>query len=268
MANSYQTLAFEVTKKVCRITLNRPEVHNAFNAVLIEELTSAFKDVGARSPVEVRTVVLSGAGPSFCAGADIKWMRESLDLTETENTADALKMARMFDTINSCPIPVIGRVHGLALGGGVGLVAVCDVVVVAEGAVFAFSEAKLGIAPSVISSYVLAKIGPSHARALFLTAERFSAQRARDIGLVHLLVSEENLDVEVNRLVREVMTSGPKGVAAAKQLIATVPVMRPAEAMRTTVETIAALRVSPEGQEGLRAFIDKRKPEWATDASD
>lgn len=245
------------------MTLNRPEVRNAFNAALIEELRLAFEDIGSRGPGEIRAVVLAGAGQMFCAGADVNWMRESLQYSEEENRADATRMAKMFDTINRCPVPVIGRIHGAALGGGAGLAAVCDVVVAAEGTLFAFSEAKLGIAPAVISPFVLAKIGQSHARALFLTAERFGAERALQIGLAHIVTSPEQLDDEVERLLKEIMSSSPRAVARAKELISQVPKLSTEEAMQTTTRAIAALRVSEEGQEGLKAFLEKRKPGWA-----
>lgn len=262
---NYKFLILDIEAKVCRVTLNRPELHNAFNRELIEELRLAFDDISQRSVGEVRAVVLGGAGKSFCAGADVNWMRDSLQYSEEENVADALHMARMFDTINRCPVPVIGRIHGAALGGGVGLAAVCDIVVAAEGAVFAFSEAKLGIAPAVISTYVLRKIGQSHARALFFTAERFSAQRAMQIGLVHVAVTAvplDGLDNEIERILQEIMSSAPKAIARAKTLVATVPTLLPDQAMQLTAETIANLRVSEEGQEGLRAFLEKRKPGW------
>lgn len=263
MSQSYHNLLFRIENKVCYITLNRPGVHNAFNSALIEELRSAFAEAASRSPGEVRAIVLAGAGRSFCAGADVKWMRESLDFTEEENIADALRMARMFDTIDSAPLPVIGRIQGAALGGGVGLAAVCDIVIAAKDALFAFSEAKLGILPSVISPYVLSKVGRSHARALFLTAERFSAERALQIGLAHIVVEPDGLDAEVERIIGEVMSSAPGAISRAKELITVVPALEPEDAMQMTAETIAAMRVSSQGQEGLRAFLEKRKPEWS-----
>jgi methylglutaconyl-CoA hydratase len=259
-----QLLNVEVSEGVARVTLNRPAVRNAFNAQLIEELRTTFRNIAEGALREVRAVVLGGAGQSFCAGADVSWMRSSLEFTHEQNVADATHMANMFDHINRCPVPVIARIQGAALGGGVGLAAVCDIVVAAEDAVWAFSEVKLGIAPAVISPYVLAKIGRSHARALFLTAERFDSRRAQQIGLAHVVVPEEQLEAEVERLVREIKSSSPKAIAKAKELIATVPTLSPTEAMELTAQTIAALRISPEGQEGLRAFLEKRKPGWAS----
>jgi methylglutaconyl-CoA hydratase len=190
-------------------------------------------------------------------------MRASLEFTHEQNVGDANRMAEMFEQIDRCPLPVIGRIQGTALGGGVGLAAVCDIVVAADDAVWAFSEAKLGIAPAVISPFVLAKIGRSHARALFLTAERFDSPRAQQIGLAHIVVPEKQLDSEVERLLREVKSSSAKAISGAKGLISAVPTLAPTEARELTVQTIAALRVSPDGQEGLRAFLEKRKPEWA-----
>ncbi|MFL5734024.1 MAG: enoyl-CoA hydratase-related protein [Chloroflexia bacterium] len=261
MPNDYRFLTLSTDGPVAIVTLNRPEVHNAFNAELIEELRQAFEYLAEES--STRVVVLAGEGRSFCAGADVNWMRASLDLSEAENVADALRMARMFDTINRCPRPVIGRVHGAALGGGVGLAAVCDVVVAADGAVFGLSEVKLGIAPAVISPYVLAKIGRSHARALFLTGERFGADRAQRIGLVHHVVTADGLDAEVERICGEVLTAAPHAISRAKTLIERVPDLGHDEAMQYTAETIAALRTGTEGQDGLRAFLERRKPGWA-----
>lgn len=259
----FTNLLFTIEDRVCKITLNRPELHNAMNRALLDELRSAFNTIEQMERGQVRAVVLAGAGKSFSAGADINWMRASLDFSEEENVADALALARTFDSVDKCPVPVIARIQGAALGGGVGLAAVADIVVAAENAKFAFSEAKLGIAPAVISPYVLAKIGKSHARALFFTAERFGAARALEIGLVHVVVQPDALDAEVDRLVAELKSSAPGAIARAKMLIATVPTLAADDAMQFTAETIAALRVSPEGQEGLKAFLDKRKASWA-----
>lgn len=264
MTTSFEHLTIETVGKVLRVTLNRPDVHNAFNARLIEELRVAFDEVSSlASDGVVRIVVLAGAGKSFCAGADVNWMRESLHYTREQNLDDARRMADMFNTINSCPVPVMARIHGAALGGGVGLAAVCDIVVATADTTWAFSEVKLGIAPAVISPFVLAKIGRSHARALFLTGERFKTERALYIGLAHYSVEPDSLDSEVERVVKEVLNSSPIGIKRAKELIAQVPYLSPGEATSTTVEAIASLRTGPEGQEGLRAFLERRKPGWA-----
>lgn len=258
-----QLLNVEIGDGVARVTLNRPEVRNAFNAQLIQELSATFSSITESAPNEVRAVVLAGAGDLFCAGADVRWMRASLDFTHEQNVADATQMADMFGKIDRCPLPVIGRIQGAAFGGGVGLAAVCDIVVAANDAVWAFSEAKLGIAPAVISPYVLAKIGRTHARALFFTAERFGSGRAQQIGLAHVVVPAEELDREVERLLMEIKSSSAHAISKAKELINTVPTLAPSEATELTTHAIASLRVSPEGQEGLRAFLEKRKPGWA-----
>jgi methylglutaconyl-CoA hydratase len=262
MISDCRWLTVTIDGKVARLTLNRPEVHNALDGELIGELHRAFEELGAADSEVVRVVVLAGAGRSFCAGADVNWMRASLDFSEEENIADAMRMARMFDTVNRCPLPVVARIHGAALGGGVGLAAVCDVAVASAAAVFGLSEVKLGIAPAVISPYVIAKIGRSQARAFFLTGQRFDAQRAFQIGLVHHVVPGEQLDAEVDRICGEFMTAAPRAIKRAKALIAAVPDMTHAEAMQFTAETIASLRTSPEGQDGLRAYLERRKPGW------
>ena len=243
------------------VTLNRPEVHNAFNARLIAELHDAFTHLSGDD--SIRAVVLRGAGRSFSAGADLNWMRSSLDATHDENVADAMRMADMFRAIDSCPHPVIGRIHGAALGGGVGLTAVCDIAIAADDTRFGFTEARLGIAPAVISPFAVRKIGESHARALFLTAERFDAARALTIGLVHQVVPAAELDDAVETALRNIGMSGPAGVQAAKRMAMTVTHIPDAEARELTAQTIAGLRVSDEGQEGIRAFLEKRTASWA-----
>ena len=245
------------------VTLNRPDVHNAFNERLIAELHTAFERLSADD--DLRAVVLQGAGRSFCAGADLHWMRASLDYTHDENVADALRMADMFRAIDRCRHPVIGRIHGAALGGGAGLTAVCDIAIAAEDTRFGFTEARLGIAPAVISPFATRKIGESAARALFLTAERFDATRALAIGLVHQVVPISELDDAVLATLRNIGQSAPQGVRAAKRLAMTVTGMDDAEARALTAETIAGLRVTPEGQEGLRAFLEKRRAEWVSE---
>jgi methylglutaconyl-CoA hydratase len=234
---------------VLRVTMARPDRRNAFDTALIDELARAFADVG-----DVRAVVLAGEGKSFSAGADVEWMRSSVDLSYEENVADALRLRAMLDAIDGCPAPVVARVQGHALGGGCGLVACCDIVVAEPGAQFAFSEVKLGIVPAVISPFALAKIGPGAARRFFVTGERFTADVALRIGLVHEVAGD--LDAAVERLVAELLTAGPDAARAAKQL-ARAPL-----AADETAERIAAQRTSAEGQEGLRAFLEKRPPRW------
>ena len=251
------SLQIESTGHVVRVTLNRPDVRNAFNEELIAQLTAWAESV--RADGGARVAVLSGAGKVFCAGADLTWMSKMVHYTHEENVRDARAMARMFEALDTLPIPLIGRVHGAALGGGVGLAAVCDIVVAAEDAMFAFTEVKLGILPAVISPYAIAKIGRSAARELFLTGARFSAARARDIGPVG---EEQELDRIVAKYVTDLVTSGPEAAAAAKRLIAEVSAATRTAATEYTIDAIAERRVSREGQEGMGAFLGKRPPSW------
>jgi methylglutaconyl-CoA hydratase len=250
----------EVVGGIVTVTLNRPDVHNAFNAELIAALTAVFHDLGARA--DVRAVVLRGAGVSFCAGADVQWMRASLGWSREENMADAARLAALFAAINDCPLPVIARVQGAALGGGVGLVACCDVAIAATGTRFGFTEVKLGIAPATIAPFVIAKIGAAQSRALFITGERFDADRALAIGLIHRVVSPEELDAAVAATLAQLRANGPQAMRAAKALAQRVGEMDRATATDYTVQMIADLRVGAEGQEGLRAFLEKRRATW------
>ena len=234
---------------VLRITLARPDRRNAFDAALIGELTEAFADVA-----DARAVVLDGEGPSFCAGADVEWQRSSIDLSYDENLEDAMRLYRMLETIDQCPAPVVARVHGYALGGGSGLAACADIAVASTDAVFGFSEVRLGIIPAVSSPCVLAKIRPAAARRYFLTGERFDAETALRLGLVHEVAAD--VDAAVAAIVEALLTGGPQAVRAAKELIRERP---------TGIETarIAAdRRTSAEGQEGLRAFLERRSANW------
>lgn len=257
---SYQFITARREAPVEYLTLNRPDVRNAFNEHVIEELTRWTEAVAADKTV--RCVVLAGAGNMFCAGADLTWMSRMVSYTQQENVRDAEAMARMFSALDRLPVPLIARVHGAALGGGAGLASVCDIVVADENAVFGFTEVKLGIMPAVISPYALAKIGRSAARELFLTGMRFSAQRAKEIGLVHAVVPLDQLDGKVQNYVNEVLSAGPEGIAAAKALIPQVWTRPAADAIDITAEAIAQRRVSPEGQEGMKAFLEKRKARW------
>jgi len=245
---------------IVRVTLNRPDVRNAFNEELIAQLTAWAESITASS--KARVAVLAGAGKVFCAGADLTWMSKMVAYTRDENVADARAMARMFQALDALPIPLIGRVHGAALGGGAGLAAVCDIVVAAEDAAFAFTEVKLGILPAVISPYALAKIGRSAARELFLTGARFSASRAKEIGLAHAIGDAVELDRIVAKYVNDLLTSAPEAVAAAKALIHDVSTLPRAEAVERSINAIADRRVSREGQDGMRAFLEKRAPAW------
>ena len=259
----YQHLRCERRGFAAYVTLARPEVHNAFNARLIAELHAAFQTIGEDD--SVRAVVLAGEGPSFSAGADLTWMRGSLDFSHDDNVADALRMANMLRAIDSCRHPVIARIHGAALGGGSGLAAVSDIAIAAEGTTFGFTEVRLGIAPAVISPFVLRKIGESNARALFVTGERFDAHRAQAIGLVHQVVPADELDAAVAQKLHDIGRCSPAGARAAKLMARTVLKLSDEEARETTAATIAGLRVSPEGQEGIRAFLEKRRPSWVSD---
>jgi methylglutaconyl-CoA hydratase len=243
-------LRIERDGAVLRVAMARPERRNAFDASLIDELAAAFADVG-----DVRAVLLTGDGPSFSAGADVEWMRSSVDLSFEENVADALRLRAMLDAIDSCPAPVVARVQGHALGGGCGLLACCDVVLAEPSTLFAFSEVKLGIVPAVISPFALAKIGTSAARRWFVTGERFTADVALRIGLIHEVT--DDLDAAVESLLAELLSVGPGAARAAKQLA------RAPQSPEETAHLIARHRTGPEGQEGLRAFLEKRKPAWA-----
>jgi len=255
------TVTLAVADGVARVTLARPDVRNAFNAAVIRELHALFTQL-SQDPA-IRAVVLAGEGKVFCGGADVNWMRASLEVDFEQNVVDAEWMSEMYRSIDRCSKPVIARIHGAALGGGAGLAAVCDVAIAAGDALFGFTETKLGIIPAVISPFVLAKIGVSNARALFLTGERFGAERAREIGLVHEVVAEDYLDDAVERVLGELRSAGPSAVAAAKALIHTVRAAEYDESKRITARAIATQRVSDEGQEGLRAFLERRPAGFA-----
>jgi len=245
---------------VALVRLNRPDVRNALDPAAIAALSEIF--LALAEDDAVRAVVLSGEGKAFCGGADIAYMRASLDWGQDENERDALRLSDMFAAIDATPAPVIGRVQGACLGGGAGLAAVCDIVVAASDATFGFTEAKLGIVPAAISPFVLRKIGQTHARALFPSAERFDAQRALRIGLVHEVAPVHELDAALERTLSEVLSSGPRAARAAKQIARTVGSLDPSEARAWTAKVIAERRASEEGQEGLRAFLEKRAPTW------
>ena len=244
-------LRIEREGPVLRITLARPERRNAFDAELIHELHEAFSEVG-----DTRLVVLAGDGPSFCAGADAEWQRSAIDLSYEENVEDALRLYRMLEAIDTCPAPVVGRIQGYALGGGSGVAACLDIGIASEDAVFGFSEVKLGIIPAVISPFVLPRIGLGAARRYFLTGERFDAATALRIGLVHEVVAAGALDEAVSHVLDELETAGPEATREAKRLL------REGPRDEGTTEVAARLRASPEGQEGLRAFLERRSPSW------
>ncbi len=257
---TYKTLLVDEADGVLTVTLNRPDVHNAFNDELIAEAIQLFRGIDA---AEARVVVLRGTGPNFCAGADLNWMSRMVSYTRDENVRDSSALARMYALINECPLPVIGRIQGAAIGGGVGLVSVCDIAIAAKDSKFGLSEVKLGILPAVISPYVIGKIGASHARALFLTGERFDAERALRIGLVHRVVDDaEALDAAVEDAVKQLRGSGPEAVRECKKLIAHVSSHELLDSIPYTIEAIATRRTSKEGQAGMQAFLKKEKAPW------
>jgi methylglutaconyl-CoA hydratase len=246
---------------VTYVTLDRPDVRNAFDEQVIGELAAWAGDASADT--SIRAAVLAGVGKVFCAGADLTWMSKMVGYSREENIRDAAALSGMLDALNTLPFPLIGRVHGAALGGGAGLVSVCDIVVAADDALFGFTEVKLGILPAAISPFAVAKIGVSAARELFLTGAKFPALRALQIGLVHRVVPANELDAAVDEYLKEILGAGPRGVGRAKQLIPRVAGRLPRDVRDVTVEAIAEQRVSDEGQEGMRAFLEKRKASWS-----
>ena len=260
---SFSLLTRTDEDQVATVVLSRPDSHNALNVALIEELTRCFEEISDDDGV--RVVVLAGEGRSFCAGADIGYMRETATFSYEENLEDARRLAMMYWTIDECPKPLVARVKGAAMGGGAGLVAVADVVVADAEAWFAFSEVRLGIAPASISPFVVRKIGPSHARSLFVTGERFDAERAHEIGLIHRVVSRDGLDAAVEQKVGELLQGGPVAQATIKALLLRLETTEPMEAPGLTARVISELRTGEEGQEGLAAFLEKREPGWRTE---
>jgi methylglutaconyl-CoA hydratase len=259
---SHEHIEIEQRGAVRWLWLNRPDVRNAFNDALIAEVSAAFADIEASR--ETRVVVLAARGPTFCAGADLNWMRSMAQFTHAENHADALRVARMFHAVHCCSRPVIARVQGNAFGGGVGLAAACDIVVAAELASFALTEVKLGIVAATISPHLVRAMGPRHATRFMLTGEKFSASQAKAVGLVHETTSADALDEEIEKLVEQLLMASPAALAATKRLLADV-VEVPMEddvLLAATAKCIADARVSPEGREGLAAFLEKRVPGW------
>jgi methylglutaconyl-CoA hydratase len=258
---SYQTLEVQQDGPVLHVRLNRPEVRNAFNGTVVDELAAAFAAAG--DDAACRVVVLSGNGVSFSAGADLGWMQQQAALSAADNERSAERMARMFLAIARCKKPVVGRMHGHALGGGTGLTAAVDMAFCSDDCVFGLTEVKLGIAPAVISPFVLQKIGAARARTLFLTGERFDGREAERIGLVHKAVPAAGLDAAVQRAIGELLSAGPCAVASAKELIRSVAGLALEDAVPVTARWIAQLRATPEAREGMAAFLQKRQPEWS-----
>ncbi len=258
---NWQTLEVVRQQHVAHVILNRPEVRNAFNEVAIAEITQAFIELGADA--QLRAIVLEARGPAFCAGADLNWMKKMAAYSHAENLADAAQLAQMLETIYRCTKPVVAKVQGDCYAGGMGLVAACDIAIVAEGVNFCLSEVRLGLIPATISPYVIKAMGENAARRYFLTAERFSAAEALRIGFAHAVVAADALDATVAGMVKSLVTASPHAVREAKRLVQDVagaPVTQLLVA--DTVARIAAIRASDEGREGVRAFLEKRKPDW------
>jgi methylglutaconyl-CoA hydratase len=260
------TLLIAAEGKLARITLNRPDVRNAFNDEVIAELTQAFTELGSRD--DVRCIVLAADGPAFCAGADLNWMRRMADYSREENLADAGKLAEMLRVIYECPKPTVARIQGDAIAGGMGLVAACDVAVSVDSANFCLSEVKLGLIPATISPYVIRAIGARVAHRYFLTAERFSAAEALRIGFVHEVVAADQLDAKVAEITRALVANSPNAVKVCKKLLHEVAQQDISQPLiRKTVEGIAEIRASAEGREGVSSFLGKHKPFWLTSSS-
>ncbi len=263
---SYETLSCSFPMPgILEIALNRPEIRNAFNEKMIDELSRVFRNEAMDA--SVRAVVLKGNGAVFCAGGDLNWMRKSIELTLEENLEDTLTLTRMFETMNEFPKPLVGVIHGAAIGGGVGLVSVCDIVLAEKDTVFSLSEVRLGVVPACIGPFVTSKIGASRARALFISAERFKAEKAKEAGLVHeVFGTRSELDAHLKTLLGNLLECGPNAMAVAKQLVLdlTWPEKRARipDCIEHVARTLAELRVRPEAQEGVTAFLEKRKPGW------
>lgn len=262
----YTTIKYDKDGQIGRISFNRPDIHNAFNSTVIDEMLYLFDQL--LEDKELRVVVLTGAGKSFCAGADLNWMRSVKEQSFDENLKESNRLADLFYKIYTFPKPIIGKINGAAIGGGTGFVAVCDIAIAAESAKFSFSEVKIGVVPACIGPYVIKKMGEGKARELFITGERMKAKRACKVGLVNDYTDDDKLDGKVEDLIQTILSSGPEAVAMAKRLVSEVPSMTPEQFKPYTAEMIAKLRVSDEGQEGMDAFLNKRKPNWVEDKNE
>jgi methylglutaconyl-CoA hydratase len=260
MTDAYETVRVEVADHLARVTLNRPDIRNAFNEVMLRELREVFGKLAEDD--DVRAIVLTGEGKAFCAGADLHWMRRVLDFDFQENYEDSLAVADLMRDMYQCPKPVIGRVNGPAIGGGVGFVAVCDIVVAVDTAVFSFSEVKIGLVPACISPFVLKRVGERYAREYFLSGERLTAEKALACGLVNHVVPAEQLDATVDEILGHLLTSGPDALAVCKRMVREVADLDLAKAGPRTAELLAHVRMGAEGQEGMSAFLERRRPNW------
>lgn len=269
MKPKHLKLSFENGGKTLRVTINRPEVRNAFNAELIGDFHSVFSAINSADTPElakVRAVLLHGEGPAFCGGGDLNWMGASLNLSHEENLADCLRLTHMFQTMDRCPVPVVGMVHGFAIGGGVGLVSICDHVIAAEDTTFSLSEVKLGLIPACIGPFVIAKIGVSQARSLFVSGERFKGEKAARIGLVHEVCAAGDMEAKAQKVLAQMHEGGPVAIKAAKFLVHSLSrdLLREdfSKSLEFAAGELAQLRVLPEAQEGVKAFLEKRTPKW------
>ena len=256
----YQTIELLKEKDVVTVILNRPDVHNAMSETLMKELTSCFEELS--KDTSVRAIILTGKGKSFCAGADLNWMKSMANYSKEENIKDSRLLVSLYDSIYNCPKPVIGRVNGHAFGGGLGLFAVCDIAIAVPNCKFSFSEVKLGIIQAVISTYIIRRISLSIMKRLFITGERFDSEYASEIGLVDFVASEEEIDEIISNYVEILRSSGPNAIKEVKKLINKCEKMDVDNYKEHTIEKISELRVSEEGQEGIKAFLEKRKPKW------
>jgi len=256
----YQTIQYALECKVARVTLNRPEVHNAFNDRMISELIEAFEEIATKE--EIRAVVLTGNGKSFCAGADLNWLRSVKDFSYEESLKETLQLGKLVNRIYTLPQPTIARVNGSAIGGGTGFVAVCDFSVAVNSSQFSFSEVKIGVIPACISPYILKRVGEKSCREFFLTGERLTADRVLEAGLINEVVEEEKLDEAVEKRIDQLLSGGPKAITACKNLLREIPGMDLEDAVNYTARLLAELRRGEEAQEGMSAFLEKRKPNW------
>lgn len=256
----FETIIIQKEKEIAKIILNRPEVHNAFNDLMIDELLKALANIS--NDKNIRILILTGEGKSFCAGADINWMKKMKNYTYEENLQDSLKLAELLYKIYTLPQATIARVNGSAIGGGTGLLAACDIAIASDKAKFSLSEVKLGLVPACISPYVMKRIGEMKCKELFLTGERIDAPKAQEYGLINYCVDEANLDTFINEKIEMLLSSGPKAIAVCKELLQKIPNQTPEEYIKYTAEVIASLRISEEAQEGMNAFLEKRKPKW------